>query len=194
LSFRQEDIQSRGWSIECRVTAEDPFNNFLPSVGTVRRTVSPTGPGVRLDSAVYDGYEVSLYYDPMIAKLITWGSNREEAIARMERALEEYQIFGIHTTIPYHQQLLASEPFRSGDFYTTSLETNPALKPDPAARTDQRELAAIMAALFVEQRQAAGAGGVSGKNGVSGSNAEGNTATEKNAWKEFGRHEMLRRV
>ncbi|MDB5078661.1 MAG: accC [Chloroflexi bacterium] len=194
LSFRQEDIQSRGWSIECRVTAEDPFNNFLPSVGTVRRTVPPTGPGVRLDSAVYDGYEVSLYYDPMIAKLITWGSNREEAIARMERALEEYQIFGIHTTIPYHQQLLASEPFRSGDFYTTSLETNPALKPDPAARTDQRELAAIMAALFVEQRQAAGAGGVSGKNGVSGSNAEGNTATEKNAWKEFGRHEMLRRV
>jgi acetyl/propionyl-CoA carboxylase alpha subunit len=147
-----------------------------------------------LDSAVYDGYEVSLYYDPMIAKLITWGSSREEAIDRMERALGEYQIFGIHTTIPYHQQLIASEPFRSGNFYTTSLETNPALRPDPAARTDQRELAAVMAALFVDGRQASGPNGLSAKNGPNGSPVEGGPTTEKSAWKEFGRREMLRRV
>jgi acetyl/propionyl-CoA carboxylase alpha subunit len=124
----------------------------------------------------------------MIAKLITWGSSREEAIARMERALAEYQIFGIHTTIPYHQQLMTSEPFRSGNFYTTSLETNPALKPDPAARTDQSELAAIMAALFVERRQAVDEG-VAPSNG-----AAATEKTEKSAWKEFGRREMLRRV
>ncbi|MBN9386588.1 MAG: acetyl-CoA carboxylase biotin carboxylase subunit [Chloroflexi bacterium] len=191
LSFKQEDLRARGWAIECRITAEDPFNNFLPSVGTVRRTVPPTGPGVRLDSAVYDGYEVSLFYDPMIAKLITWGSSREEAIARMERALEEYQIFGIHTTIPYHQQLMNSEPFRSGNFYTTSLETNPVLKPDPAARTDQSELAAIMAALFVERKQTVGE---SAAPVGTGSNGAAPATTEKSAWKEFGRHEMMRRV
>lgn len=190
LSFRQEDLQARGWAIECRITAEDPFNNFLPSVGQIRRTVPPTGPGVRLDSAVYDGYEVSLFYDPMIAKLISWGSSREEALARMERALEEYQIFGIHTTIPYHQQLMTSEPFRSGNFYTTSLETNPALKPDPSVRPDQGELAGIMAALFVERKQTESEGAT-----LSNGNSQpaGETA-DKNAWKEFGRHEMLRRV
>ena len=109
----------------------------------------------------------------------------------MERALEEYQIFGIHTTIPYHQQLMNSEPFRSGNFYTTSLETNPVLKPDPAARTDQSELAAIMAALFVERKQTVGE---SAAPVGTGSNGAAPATTEKSAWKEFGRHEMMRRV
>ncbi len=188
LSLRQEQVQSRGWSIECRITAEDPFNNFLPSVGTVRRTVVPTGPGVRLDSAVYDGYEVSLYYDPMVAKLITWGDDRSQAIARMQRALEEYQVFGLHTTIPYQQQLLANPAFQSGDFYTMSLETNPAFKPDPNARHDHSELAAIAAALAAHRKQTQGG---SGGNPPTGS---ATPAAEANGWKEYGRREMLRRV
>lgn len=187
LSFRQEDIKPRGWAIECRITAEDPFNNFLPSIGTVNRVVTPSGPGVRLDSAVYDGYEISLFYDPMIAKLIVWGENREQAIRRMQRALDEFQIIGTRTTIPFQQQLLISEPFLTGEFYTTSLETNPALKPDPTLRHDQGELAAVVAALFAHQKQ---------KTLSVASNSNGHTAqaTETDAWKEFGRREMLRRV
>ncbi len=189
LSFSQADVLPRGWAIECRITAEDPFNNFLPSIGTVSRTVPPSGPGVRLDSAVYDGYEVSLYYDPMIAKLIVWGRDRTEAIARMQRALDEYQIFGLHTTIPFQQQLLSSEPFLTGDFHTTSLETNPALKPDPQARHDQSELAAIVAAMYVHRRLQART--LLSSNGPVGSLESG---TDKSAWKEYGRREGLRRI
>ncbi len=190
LSFRQEDIIQRGWAIECRITSEDPFNNFLPSIGTIRRTVPPTGPGIRLDSAIYDGYEVSLFYDPMLAKLIAWGIDREEAISRMQRALKEYQIFGIRTIIPFHEQLLASEPFQKGDFYTNSLETAPALKPDPEARHDQSELAAIAAALAVYRRAKAGPG--SPKINGNGSPATPNSVQSE--WKEYGRREMLRRI
>jgi acetyl-CoA carboxylase biotin carboxylase subunit len=189
LSFKQEDVKYKGWAIECRITAEDPFNNFLPSIGTVRRTVPPSGPGIRLDSAVYDGYEVSLFYDPMIAKLIAWGQDREQTIARMERALEEYQIFGLHTTIPFHEQLLASEPFRKGEFYTSSLETHPALKPDPDARHNQAELAAVAAALALHRRQQSGAPSASKSNGSAGVAAE----TDRSSWKDLGRREMLRR-
>ena len=192
LSVSQADITARGWAIECRITAEDPFNNFLPSIGKIKRSVSPSGPGVRLDSAVYDGYEVSLYYDPMIAKLITWGDDRAQAIARMQRALDEYQIFGLHTTIPYHQQLLASEAFQSGQFFTSSLETDPTLKPDPAARHEQAELAAVVAALAAHRQQT-----TSGTTSTTSSTAKptGQASEEaNNGWKEYGRREMLRKI
>ncbi|HEX2912541.1 MAG TPA: acetyl-CoA carboxylase biotin carboxylase subunit [Chloroflexia bacterium] len=188
LSFRQEDIQPNGWAIECRITAEDPYNNFLPSIGRVSRAVSANGPGVRLDSAVSDGYEVSLFYDPMIAKLITWGKDREEAIRRMERALEEYQIFGIRTTIPYQRQLVGSEPFQSGRFYTRSLETDPTLKPDPELQHDQKELAGIAAALFARYRAEQGRGTRPEVNG------QPINPVEVSPWKEYSRREMLRRV
>ena len=188
LSLTQAEVGRRGWAIECRITAEDPFNNFLPSVGTVSRSLAPTGPGVRLDSAVYDGYEVSLYYDPMIAKLITWGDDRAQAIARMQRALSEYQVFGIRTTIPFHQQLLATQEFAGGDFYTMSLETNPAFKPDPTVGHDQAELAAIVGALVAHRRQGSGSGETRPTDG--GASPESEPGSQ---WKEAGRRDMLRR-
>jgi acetyl/propionyl-CoA carboxylase alpha subunit len=94
LSYKQEDIVFRGHAIECRINAEDPYNNFLPSTGRITHSLLPTGPGVRVDTGVYPGFEISPYYDPMIAKLIIWGETRGQAILRMRRALEEYRIVG----------------------------------------------------------------------------------------------------
>ena len=101
LGFTQEDVQVRGWAIECRINAEDPDKNFMPSPGMIKVYHVPGGPGVRIDSAVYQGYTVPPYYDSMVGKLIVWGATRQEAIARMKRALEEFVIEGIQTTIPF---------------------------------------------------------------------------------------------
>jgi acetyl-CoA carboxylase biotin carboxylase subunit len=114
LSFRQEDIDFRGHSIECRINAEDPDRNFLPSPGRVDAYISPGGPGVRVDSHCYPGYVIPPYYDSLVSKLVVWGSNRQEAIARMQRALDEYAITGIKTTIPFHQRVLAHPTFQDG--------------------------------------------------------------------------------
>lgn len=122
LSMRQEDIRFHGWSIECRINAEDPNNNFLPSPGTITEYETPGGPGVRVDSAAFSGYVVQPFYDSMIAKLITWGRDRDEAIARMLRALAEYKIEGIKTTIPLHTEVLRHPAFQSGDVHTLFLE------------------------------------------------------------------------
>jgi acetyl-CoA carboxylase biotin carboxylase subunit len=118
LAIRQEDIQPRGWSIECRIYAEDPVNQFMPSVGTVRGLRNPEGPGVRLESSITHGSEVSLYYDPLVSKLVVWGKDREEALDRMCRALDEYVVSGIRTTIPFHRWVMDHPRFRSGDFHT----------------------------------------------------------------------------
>ncbi|CAM2809488.1 acetyl-CoA carboxylase biotin carboxylase subunit [Paenibacillus sediminis] len=122
LSFSQEDIVINGWSIECRINAEDPDRNFLPSPGKIDFYLQPGGPGVRVDSGAYPGYTISPYYDSMIAKLIVWGPTREEAIARMKRALAEFAIDGIRTTIPFHQRLLEHPVFVQGDFDIKFLE------------------------------------------------------------------------
>ncbi len=119
LSIRQEDVTMNGWALECRIYAEDPFNNFLPSPGVIQTLRVPGGPGVRDDSGVYAGYEVPLYYDPMISKLCTWGRSREEAIDRMKRALGEYVIKGIKTTIPFHLKVMSNEHFLAGDITTS---------------------------------------------------------------------------
>ncbi|MNW38187.1 Biotin carboxylase [compost metagenome] len=122
LSFSQDDIKLNGWSIECRINAEDPFRNFMPSPGKIGFYLAPGGPGVRVDSAAYPGYVISPYYDSMIAKLIVWGATREEAIAKMKRALSEFVIEGIHTTIPFHQKLLDHPVFIEGTFDIKFLE------------------------------------------------------------------------
>ncbi|UPK42055.1 acetyl-CoA carboxylase biotin carboxylase subunit [Paenibacillus pabuli] len=124
LSFRQEDVVINGWSIECRINAEDPDRNFMPSPGKIGFYLAPGGPGVRVDSGAYPGYTISPYYDSMIAKLIVWGANREEAIAKMKRALAEFAIEGISTTIPFHQKLLDHPTFVRGDFDIKFLEEN----------------------------------------------------------------------
>jgi acetyl-CoA carboxylase biotin carboxylase subunit len=122
LSFTQEDIQFNGWSIECRINAEDVNRNFMPSPGTISFYLPPGGLGVRVDSAAYPGYTISPHYDSMIAKLIVWGKTREDAIARMKRALGEFSIEGIETTIPFHQRLLEHHTFIKGDFDIKFLE------------------------------------------------------------------------
>lgn len=124
LSFTQEDIEIKGWSIECRINAENPDKNFMPSPGKIDMYLTPGGMGVRIDSAVYPGYTITPFYDSMVAKLIVHGKDREEAIARMKRALSEFVIEGVDTTIPFHQRLLEHEGFISGEFDTKFLEKN----------------------------------------------------------------------
>lgn len=122
LSFSQEDLKIHGWSIECRINAEDSERNFMPSAGHIPFYLAPGGNGVRVDSAVYPGYTISPHYDSMIAKLIVWGATREEAILRMKRALHEFAIEGIKTTIPFHLKVLDHEKFVNGEFDIKFLE------------------------------------------------------------------------
>lgn len=122
LSFTQKDLKIDGWAIECRINAEDPDRNFMPSPGKVEFYLPPGGMGVRVDSAAYSGLVISPHYDSMIAKLIVWGPTREEAIARMKRALDEFAVEGIRTTIPFHQKVLDHPVFVRGDFDIKFLE------------------------------------------------------------------------
>ncbi|MBT2665421.1 acetyl-CoA carboxylase biotin carboxylase subunit [Bacillus sp. ISL-4] len=122
LSLSQEDVTFNGWSIECRINAENPEKNFMPSAGKIQMYLPPGGYGVRVDSAAYPGYSIPPYYDSMIAKLIVHASTREEAIEKMKRALGEFVIEGISTTIPFHIKLLQHDQFVSGEFNTKFLE------------------------------------------------------------------------
>jgi acetyl-CoA carboxylase biotin carboxylase subunit len=151
LRWSQSDIRPRGWAIECRITAEDPFNNFLPSGGRVVSLTEPTGPGVRVESGIYEGFEVSLYYDPMIAKLIVWGETRAETILRMRRALQEYKIGGIKTSIPFHQQIMDSTRFMWGTFDTTFLEQRFALQ--ATDKPENKRIAAIVATMLAHDTE-----------------------------------------
>ncbi len=122
LSYRQEDIRWKGSAIECRIYAEDPENNFLPSTGVVHSYWEPAGPGIRVDSGLYEGAEVSLFYDPLISKLLAWGEDRDEAIQRMKRALSEYNISGVATTIPFHLKVMENQKFQKGEIHTHFIE------------------------------------------------------------------------
>jgi acetyl-CoA carboxylase biotin carboxylase subunit len=122
LRFKQEDIQMKGWAIECRINAEDPYNQYLPSTGKITISRVPSGPGVRVDTGVFPGYVISPYYDSMISKLICYGETRGEAILRMRRALEEYRIMGVKTNIPFHQHMMDSHRFMTGQFDTKFVE------------------------------------------------------------------------
>lgn len=122
LSFKQEDIKFNGHAIECRINAEDSERNFLPSPGRIDAYIAPGGPGVRVDSHCYPGYSVPPHYDSLVSKLIAWGKDRQEAIDRMHRALDEYAITGIRTTIPFHQKVLAHPAFIKGDVTTDFIE------------------------------------------------------------------------
>ncbi|MDX8391808.1 MAG: acetyl-CoA carboxylase biotin carboxylase subunit [Mariprofundaceae bacterium] len=127
LSFSQQDIVHRGFAIEFRINAEEPKNQFLPTPGTISRYYSPGGPGVRVDGCVYPGYTIPPHYDSMCAKLTVWGPNWQHTVKRSLRALNEYNIRGVPTTLPFYRHIVASEFFASGDFHTGFLELHPEL-------------------------------------------------------------------
>jgi acetyl/propionyl-CoA carboxylase alpha subunit len=118
LSFIQEQVEFRGAAIECRISAEDPENRFLPATGTVQALQEPAGPGVRVDSGLYPGLQVPLFYDPLLSKLIVWDRDRTRAIARMRHALIEYKVMGVRTTLPFARWLMNSPRYIAGDMST----------------------------------------------------------------------------
>ena len=147
LSFTQEDIKINGHAIECRVYAEDPDANFMPSPGTITRLRLPQGPGVRDDGGIYEGAEVSIYYDPMISKLAVYGKDRAEAIDRMRRALEEYEVGGIKTTLPFFRDVMRDQEFIDGKLDTGFIPRfNERHVPGAISETD-RDIAIIAAAI-----------------------------------------------
>ncbi len=124
MDYSQDDIMRRGHSIECRIYAEDPDNNFMPSAGKIHKISEPLGLGVRTDGYVYEGYEIPIYYDPMISKLIIWGKTREESLKRMRRALYEYKITGVKTSIKYLERIMSNKNFIEGKYDTHFIENN----------------------------------------------------------------------
>ncbi len=122
LDMKQADIIRCGHAVECRINAEDPANNFSPTPGLITRLIVPGGPGIRVDSGIYAGYKIPPFYDSMAAKLIAWGSTRKEAIERMKRALAEFQVEGIKTTIPFHQEIMNKRDFLSGQYTTAFVD------------------------------------------------------------------------
>jgi acetyl-CoA/propionyl-CoA carboxylase biotin carboxyl carrier protein len=158
LAYAQEDVVLRGHAIECRINAEDASKNFAPAPGRIGRYKEPTGPGVRVDSGVGEGGEVSPMYDPMVAKLIVWDADRAQATRRMLRALAEYEIEGLRTLIPFHQALLATEQWARGETCRDLLEDRTWLKTlafekpqkDPAADSGEQAVEKVEQSYTVE--------------------------------------------
>lgn len=157
LRYTQEDIQMNGWAMECRINAEDPYTNFMPSTGVLNSVIPPSGPGVRVDTGVYAGFEISPFYDSLISKLICWGETRGETILRMRRALEEYRILGVKTNIPFHQNIMDSHRFIAGSFDTRFVEERFSMDTPEEEREHLMTIAAVMATLVAhrEGQQAA---------------------------------------
>jgi len=181
LRHSQSSITLKGWAIECRIAAEDPYNNFMPSVGVVQRVYEPSGPGVRVESGVYAGFEVSLYYDPLIAKLVVWGETRGEAILRMRRALREYRILGIKTNIPLHLHIMDMPRFIAGQIDTRFIESGLNISEESAQVEQNRQVAAITATLLAHERRRAAL-----------ARAIVHSKEEHAAWRVAGRRNSLR--
>ena len=187
LPFGQDDISLRGHAIECRIYAEDPDNNFFPSPGQITRLISPSGPGIRRDSGMYEGWTVPLDYDPLLAKLIGYGETREQAIHRLLRALYEYFVGGIKTNTSLFRRILKDPDFQAGNIDTGFLDR---LLAKPNNETDERRpiIAALGAAIFAAMEPKAT---LSNGNGTSPGN--GNTAAPAASnWRRAARAEALR--
>ena len=195
-------LRPNGHAIECRIYAEDPDNNFLPSPGKILRLRAPAGPGIRDDSGAVAGLDVPIFYDPMISKLVAWAEDRPLAIARMRRALGEYEVAGIKTTVPFFTWLFEQPEFLEGRFHTTYLDD--VLKarngrPFVDAPPDVEDVAVIAAAIqtvlaptFAAQASDAASVGKSAGNGAAGNGQGGNGTTGSGAWKVQARREGLR--
>jgi acetyl-CoA carboxylase biotin carboxylase subunit len=181
MRYTQENVHHNGWAIECRINAEDPYNDFLPSTGQITHILMPTGPGVRIDTGVYPGFEISPYYDSLISKVIVWGETRAEAILRMRRALEEYKLVGVRTNIPFHQNLMDSFRFFGGQFDTRFVEERFSMEASNSSRAYNPEVAAILATL-VAHRQTQRAANIVQRG-----------ARDTSNWKWLGRWERLQR-
>lgn len=177
LAFTQDDVEMRGHAIECRVYAEDPENNFLPSAGLLTRLHEPAGPGVRVDSGVEEGGEVSLYYDPQLAKLIVWGQDREEARNRMVSALEEYRISGVKHNLRLLHNVMTHPEFIAGNLTTHFLTEHDLTK---ALERDTLD-AAIAAAIFVARKTES----------VRVDNGPGAVQAESHKWRDAGRDHAM---
>lgn len=156
ILWKQSDIVQTGWAIECRICAEDPLSNFLPSTGHISHLRTPSGPGVRDDRGVTEGSDVTLYYDSLLAKLITYGTDRCEAIARTKRALEEYHIVGVTTTIPFLECLMSHPVFLAGDYNTGFIEYELSERHLSDNRNEVKRLVAIAAALYAKANHSTG--------------------------------------
>ncbi|MBE2197704.1 MAG: acetyl-CoA carboxylase biotin carboxylase subunit [Anaerolinea sp.] len=179
LRFTQEDIKIKGWAIECRINAEDPYNNYLPSTGVISTMRLPTGPGVRVDTGVFPGYEITPYYDSMISKLICYGETRGEAVLRMRRALQEYRIMGVKTNIPFHQVMVESHRFLTGQFDTSFVETRFSME---EGEGEHRNMEAAIFAALAAHRQ-----------GQQASQIVARGARDTSNWKWYSRWERLRK-
>lgn len=186
LPFRQEDIRMRGHAIECRIYAEDPDNNYFPSPGKITLLLLPSGPGIRRDSGMYEGWSVPIDYDPLLAKLIGYGASREEAISRLQRALYEYFVGGIKTNVSLFRRILSDPDFRAGNLDTGFLDrllAKPANFSEDERHEDKVRVAAIAAGLFAVLEPAA-----TPTNGAGSSRIEDTVSK----WKQAGRTESLR--
>jgi acetyl-CoA carboxylase biotin carboxylase subunit len=154
LPFRQEDVTWTGHAIECRITSESPGNGFLPSTGRIQLLEIPAGPGVRWDGGIAPGYEVGLFYDPMLAKLIVHGATREEAIDRMKRALLELRVVGVDTSVPFHLRVMDEPDFRAGRLDIRYLDKHEAELLDSHPGEEELRIAALAAALLEEEGRA----------------------------------------
>jgi acetyl-CoA carboxylase biotin carboxylase subunit len=185
LPFRQEDLVQRGHAIECRIYAEDPENNFFPSPGKITRLLRPSGPGVREDSGVYEGWTVPLDYDPMLSKLIVHAADRPAAIARMRRALDEYFVGGIKSNLPLFRRILEHPDFAAARIDTGFLDRLLTAKAETAtAGNGLQEIAAVAAALFAATTPK--------RNGTNGAKPGLAKREEPSAWKRAARTEGVR--
>jgi acetyl-CoA carboxylase biotin carboxylase subunit len=177
LPFTQESVQLRGHAIECRVYAEDPDNNFFPSQGRITSSIEPSGPGVRLDSGIYPGWNVGVDYDPLLSKLVAYGADRSQAIARMSRAVDEYLIAGVKTNLSLFRRILTDSDFLAGETDTGYLAR--LSNKTPITNNGRRqEIAAIAAAIF------------SALNPVNGKSVPAQ-ACGPSAWKQAARTEAM---
>jgi acetyl-CoA carboxylase biotin carboxylase subunit len=181
LRQTQDDIQMNGWAIECRINAEDPTRNFIPSTGKLNQIILPTGPGVRVDTGVYPGFEISPYYDSLISKLICWGESRAEAILRMRRALEEYRVVGVKTNIPFHQSIMDSHRFMGGQYDTRFVEERFSMDAIEEGKENLAHIAAIISTL------------VAHREGQRATQIMRRGARDTSNWKWLGRWERMRR-
>ena len=178
LSLRQDEIKMNGAAIECRISAEDPENNFVPSTGKIIELIEPGGIGVRVDSGIYEGFDIPIYYDPLIAKLLAWAPTRPTAIKRMTRALSEYTIRGVETSIPFHLLVMGHPKFLEGDYDTTFIDKVLGKIKYEKSNYEVAAISAVLAKLFKKER------------------ARVLTPQESrrvSPWKLAGRQEMMRR-